>query len=223
MVTFPYTLVRSKRKSVSISVRSDATIVVRAPLRVSVSSIDSFIESHTEWIRRSVERMRSRLSLSENRYDDGELFWYLGERYPLRISEAGNLSVSFWDNAFVLLRRFRSRAKARFCAWYKREAKKILAERVVYFAERHGLSYHSIRINAARTRWGSCSGKGHLNFTFRLVMAPLFVIDSVVVHELAHLVHPNHSKYFWHTVAEMLPDFETGRQWLKRNGHLLEC
>ncbi len=223
MVTFPYTLVRSKRKSVSISVRSDATIVVRAPLRVSVSSIDSFIESHTEWIRRNVERMRSRLSLSENRYDDGELFWYLGERYPLRISEAGNLSVSFSDNAFVLLRRFRSRAKERFCAWYKREAKKILAERVAYFAERHGLSYHSIRINAARTRWGSCSGKGHLNFTFRLVMAPLFVIDSVVVHELAHLVHPNHSKYFWHTVAEMLPDFETGRQWLKRNGHLLEC
>lgn len=223
MVTFPYTLVRSKRKSVSIAVRSDATIVVRAPLRVSVSSIDSFIESHTEWIRRNVERMRSRLSLSENRYDDGELFWYLGERYPLRISEAGNLSVSFSDNAFVLLRRFRSRAKERFCAWYKREAKKILAERVAYFAERHGLSYHSIRINAARTRWGSCNGKGHLNFTFRLVMAPLSVIDYVVAHELAHLSHPNHSQWFWKAVAEICPNFARERQWLKENGHRLEC
>lgn len=223
MSTFPYTLVRSKRNSVSLAVRSDAAIVVRAPLRVSVSFIDAFIERHTEWIRRSVARMRSRLSLSEHRYDDGELFWYLGERYPLRVSEIGKLSVNFLDNEFVLLRRFRSRAKERLCAWYRREAKKILSERVAYFARKHGFAYRSVRINAARTRWGSCSGKGSLNFTFRLAMAPLSVIDYVVVHELVHLSHPNHSQWFWKAVAEICPNFARERQWLKENGHRLEC
>ena len=95
--------------------------------------------------------------------------------------------------------------------------------RMESFAERHGFSYRSVRISAAQTRWGSCSGKGHINFSFRLVMAPFFVIDSVVAHELAHLAHPNHSKLFWRAVADILPDFETGRHWLKKNGHLLEC
>ena len=221
--TFSYTLVRSQRKSLALVVSKDATLTVRAPLRVSVGHIELFVVQNADWIRRTIERMRVRFSSGKRQYTDGELFWYLGESYPLRVSETTKHSLEFLDGEFVLSARFRNRAKERFSAWYKREAKKILAARVAFFAERHGLLYRSVRISAAQTRWGSCSGKGSLNFTFRLVMAPFFVIDSVVAHELAHLAHPNHSKRFWRAVADILPDFETGRHWLKKNGHLLEC
>ena len=221
--TFSYTLVRSRRKNLALVVSKDATLTVRAPLRVSVGHIESFVAQNTDWIRRTVERMRLRFSSGERRYADGELFWYLGESYPLRVSETAEHSLEFLNGEFVLSARFRDRAKDRLCAWYKREAKKILVARVAFFAEQHGFLYRSVRISAAQTRWGSCSGKGHINFSFRLVMAPLFVIDSVVAHELAHLAHPNHSKQFWRAVADILPDFETGRQWLKEKGHLLDC
>ena len=221
--TFSYTLVRSRRKNLALVVSKDATLTVRAPLRVSVGHIESFVAQNTDWIRRTVERMRLRFSSGERRYADGELFWYLGESYPLRVSETAKHSLEFLNGEFVLSARFWDRAKDRLCAWYKREAKKILVARVAFFAEQHGFLYRSVRISAAQTRWGSCSGKGHINFSFRLVMAPLFVIDSVVAHELAHLAHPNHSKQFWRAVADILPDFETGRQWLKEKGHLLDC
>ncbi|QQS16022.1 MAG: M48 family metallopeptidase [Candidatus Moraniibacteriota bacterium] len=223
MSEFPYTLVRSKRKSVSLVVKPDATVVVRVPFRISAEFVGAFVDCHEEWVRRAVDRMRALASRKTRRYVDGELFRYLGEQYPLRISESGKLSVDFMGGEFVLLSRFLNQANGRFRSWYRREAKKVLTERVAFYARKHGLVYGSIRINAARTRWGSCSGKGNLNFTFRLVMAPLSVIDYVVAHELAHLVHPNHSKKFWHVVTEICPGFARERQWLKENGHLLEC
>ncbi len=223
MASFPYMLVRSKRKSVALSVTRDATLIVRAPLWTSVGRIKSFVECNADWIRRTMDRMRDHLQISLHQYNEGECFWYLGEQYPLRISATGKYSLNFSNGEFVLADRFRSRAKDRLLSWYKREAKKVLLERVEFFAQKHGLVYRLVRINAARTRWGSCSGKGSLNFTFRLVMAPISVIDYVVAHELAHLAHPNHSQKFWQAVAVIYPNFERERRWLKENGHLLEC
>ncbi|MFZ1736132.1 MAG: SprT family zinc-dependent metalloprotease [Candidatus Moraniibacteriota bacterium] len=223
MASFPYTLVRSKRKSVALFVARDATLTVRAPLWTSVGCIESFVERNVDWIRRTLERMQAHLCVSLHQYGEGERFWYLGEQYPLRISATGKYSLNFSNGEFFLAERFRSRAKDRLLAWYRREAKKVLLERVAFFVQKHGLVYRSVRINTARTRWGSCSGKGNLNFTFRLVMAPISVIDYVVAHELAHLAHPNHSRKFWQAVAVMCPNFERERRWLKENGHLLEC
>lgn len=77
---------------------------------------------------------------------------------------------------------------------------------------------NQVRITSARTRWGSCSGKNNLNFTYRLAMAPLNVIEYVVVHELAHLKHRNHSKAFWNEVGMIKPDYRKDRDWLKKNG-----
>lgn len=224
MPLLSYTLVRSRRRSVALTVSREGTLTVRAPLRFPIDRIEAFIEEKRIWVDRVTEKMRLRSEEKGNHtYQDGEVFWYVGARYPLRLSERAAPSLSFSGNEFVLARRFHSRAKERFLAWYRREAKRVLAERVEYFARQYELRYTAVTINAARTRWGSCSGAGRLNFTFRLVMAPVSVIDYVVVHELAHLEHKNHSSAFWKAVAAMYPDFESARAWLKKNGHMLEC
>lgn len=224
MPLLSYTLVRSRRRNVALTVSREGTLTVRAPLRFPIDRIEAFIEEKRAWVDRVTEKMRLRSEeKGSHTYQDGEVFWYLGARYSLRLSERSTPSLSFSGNEFVLARRFHSRAKERFLAWYRREAKRVLAERVEYFARENNLHYQSIKVNTAKTRWGSCSGKGNLNFSFRLVMAPLPIIDYVVVHELVHLAHKNHFPAFWNAVAAMYPDFESARVWLKKNGHLLEC
>lgn len=223
MRPFPYRLVRTRRKSVALSVARDATLTVRAPLRTPIDFIESFIEEKLPWVERVMERMRAEPSVIVHRYEEGERFRYLGREYALRIVEQATRPLIFLNDEFALARSSRYRARSVFLEWYKREAKKILSERVRFFARENDLHYQSVKINAARTRWGSCSGKGSLNFSFRLVMAPVSVIDYVVVHELAHIKHKNHSRAFWKSVAAMFPCFEKERRWLKKNGHMLEC
>lgn len=88
-------------------------------------------------------------------------------------------------------------------------------------AKTMGLAYKSLKINNAKTRWGSCGSSGNLNFTWRLIMAPKKVVDYVIVHELAHLKQMNHSPKFWNEVKLIIPDYKNDELWLKRNGHLL--
>ncbi len=104
---------------------------------------------------------------------------------------------------------------------YKKDALAKITERVKFYAEKTGLKYKSIAISNALHRWGSCSPKGRLRFTWRLMLAPLEVIDYVAVHELAHLEHKNHSRAFWSKVRQILPDYKKSAAWLKDNQHLL--
>jgi predicted metal-dependent hydrolase len=92
---------------------------------------------------------------------------------------------------------------------------------VELLAETHGFKYQRIRISSARTRWGSCSSQGSLSFTYRLVMAPLEVVDYVAAHELVHTQIRNHSKTFWRRVGQVMPDYKARQVWLRKNGQAL--
>lgn len=104
---------------------------------------------------------------------------------------------------------------------YKKYARKILESRVTYLQQFTGGQYTSITIRDQKTRWGSCSGRGTLSFNWRLILAPPEILDYVVVHELCHLTHMNHSKEFWALVESVIPDYKIKRKWLKENGHTL--
>ncbi|MBX7149054.1 M48 family metallopeptidase [bacterium] len=117
--------------------------------------------------------------------------------------------------------RFHPQARTSLIKAYKKQAKLLFKERVELYAQAHHLTYSTIKINSAKRRWGSCSIKGNLNFTWRLVLAPLWVLDYVVVHELAHLKHHNHSHRFWEQVAMMYPNYKEASLWLKLNSTLL--
>jgi hypothetical protein len=150
----------------------------------------------------------------------GEKFLYLGQEYPLSVVAGPKAALKF-EAGFFLTQKAQPEAPLFFEKWYKTAARKLLSERVKYYAQKFGLKYEKIRLSSARTRWGSCSSKATLSFTWRLVMAPLEVLDYVVVHELAHLLVKNHSAVFWAEVARMMPDFKRQRAWLKKNGRFL--
>ncbi len=106
-------------------------------------------------------------------------------------------------------------------AQYRKEARRRITERAAYFAEKMGVDYGRIAIKAAKTRWGSCSARGNLNFHWKLILMPPAILDYVVVHELAHRIEMNHSPRFWTQVERILPDYRERRRWLKENGGLI--
>lgn len=212
-------LVRSRRKTLSLIVEPDGTLTVRAPLRMKEADIRGFIEQKKDWIKRKQVKAREE-ALPVRLYMDEERFWYLGKEVPLRIVPDGNPALVM-EKSFKLTESAQPQAESIFTAWYKKQARKVISERVELFARQHGFKVKKIRISSARTRWGSCSQKGTLSFAWRLVMAPLNVIDYVVVHELCHLKEMNHSKTFWVQVETILPDYKTRRKWLKNHGKKL--
>ena len=212
--------VRSKRKTLSLIVENDGTLTVRAPLRMKDADIRSFIEAKAGWIERK-QAIARKAAPVPHRYEDGETFWYLGKEIPLRLVRDRRPALVM-ERGFKLAWSAQPRAASVFEAWYKRQARAVLQDRVGFYARKHGFDVEKVRISSARTRWGSCSAKKTVSFTWRLVMAPPEVIDYVVVHELCHLRELNHSKAFWAHVEAILPDYQKHRKWLKVNGGKLQ-
>jgi predicted metal-dependent hydrolase len=214
-------LVRSRRKTVAILIEPDGQLTVRAPLRLSEPRIQAFVESHADWIAKNLARLQAAPPVPIHRYADGETFLYLGQAYPLILVPARHPALAFDGAAFRLARSSLPKAQETFARWYKRQARLYLTERVIALAGEHAFRYQKIRISSARTRWGSCSSRGTLSFTYRLVIAPAEVLDYVVLHELVHTQIGNHSKTFWNKVGELMPDYRRRLAWLKKNGKYL--
>lgn len=218
-MTTDYTLIRSSRKTLALTVHPDGRVEVRAPLRLHEQFIRAFVESKHDWIAKKQAQL-ARQATPARQFAPGERFLFLGQDYPLEMTDVQRPALRL-GSTFLLAQAALPQARQVFTRWYRARAANVLAQRVKACAAQFGLHYHAIRISSARTRWGSCSSAGTLSFTWRLVMAPLDVIDYVVIHELAHLRVRNHSSAFWDQVASMLPDYPARRDWLKKNGHLL--
>ncbi len=212
--------IRSRRRTIAIQIRPDGQVMVRAPLRAPEKLIREFVESKASWIRRKQAEVLKHVPVTGKHFREGERFLLLGREHALTMVEKQRAALTF-KGQFVLSKNALPRAAKAFEQWYKAQALKVLGERVKFYAAKHGFKPGRIRITSARTRWGSCSSKGTLSFTWRLVMAPLEVIDYVVVHELVHLKVKNHSKTFWSSVAALMPDYKRHVDWLKKNGRFL--
>jgi predicted metal-dependent hydrolase len=214
-------IIRSKRKTLLLVVQRDGKLLVRAPLRAPENFIHKFVLEKEKWIRRKQEQAKSIYpSFKPKEYLNGEAFWYLGKIYRLQISENPRPNLAF-DNGFELSRKSLPKAPMIFERWYRAQAQRIISERVLWYAAKHGFNFRKFRVTSARTRWGSCSSKGTLSFSWRLVMAPIAIIDYVVIHELVHLQEKNHSRKFWSKVQLLMPDYKKRIEWLHINGHLL--
>jgi len=218
-MTEPFDLIRSRRRTIALIVQTDGRLVVRAPLRAPEKMIREFVQGKADWIRKRQAQARAE-RLPPRQFTEGEKFLYLGRSYPLMFVPPQRPALQF-GSVFRLSRSARARAKAAFIRWYKARAAEVIGGRVDWFARQHNFNYQQVRITSARARWGSCSSRGTLSFTYRLVMAPLEIIDYVVVHELVHLKVKNHSKRFWSQVAAILPEYKHHVAWLRKNGHAL--
>jgi predicted metal-dependent hydrolase len=215
-------LVHSRRKTIALVIERDGSLTVRAPLHMTEAHIRSFVESHAEWIAKNQARARVALPSSPKRYAEGETFLFLGQSYPLTIVPRQRTPLVFKEELFRLAKSAQPVAEEVFVRWYKEKATLLLFERVLILAAKYNFRFQKIRITSARTRWGSCSSSGTLSFTYRLVMAPLEVVDYVVLHELVHTQVRNHSKTFWNKLGRLMPDYKKRLAWLKKNGNLLK-
>jgi predicted metal-dependent hydrolase len=218
-----YRLIRSKRRTCALEIAADGRLIVRAPYCLDDGRIELLVRKHGQWIetKRKAFQQSSPLRPSPS-FHEGDKLYFLGKGYPLRYVEEseGGAALRF-DGRFLLRRKEGPRARVLFREWCRLQAREILSGRAQFFGGLSGLNACAIRITDARKRWGSCSTKGTLNFTWRLVMAPLEVIDYVVVHELMHLKEQNHSKRFWQSVRTILPDFDGRRRRLRELEHSL--
>lgn len=210
-------LIRSKRRTIALIVERDGSVTVRAPLKMSAKLIEEFVEKNANWVENKRVEVQSLQSEQTRQYLPGEQFLFRGRPYALEIVGNTDKKLELADS-FRLSESERHNAEAIFRIWYRTQAAKIIGERVAYFAKQFGLDVNHVRITSARTRWGSCSAKGTLSFSWRLLMTPPDVIDYVVVHELAHTIHHNHSKRFWKLVERWMPEYKQRKRLLKQYG-----
>jgi predicted metal-dependent hydrolase len=214
-------IIRTRRKTIALIVKRDATLIVRAPLHASDAQIMEIVRKKADWISKKKEWVQAHYPKTHQKeYVRGEKFWYLGNVYRVEIVEQARSLLGLEDK-FLLASRAIPKARAVFEAWYREQARLVIEKRVELYARKIGLRYNRVKITSATTRWGSCSSRGNLNFAWRLVMAPLPVIDYVVVHELVHLQERRHSRAFWSKVKAIVPEYKERKKWLDRNGEEL--
>ncbi len=178
-------VIRSGRKTMSVEIRKDLRVIVRAPYRISDREIKYFVDEKHEWITRHLEMMESRVK-------------------EMEAAQGGQGPFTFEEREAL-----------------KNKALDYIPKRVSYFAGRMNVHPARITIRAQKTRWGSCSSKGNLNFNCLLMLCPEEVTDYVVVHELCHMKEMNHSPAFWAEVEKYCPDYKIHRTWLKNEGRAL--
>ena len=215
-----YTLIRSKRKTVALYVRNGG-VEVRAPLKMPKREIDKFVASKEKWITDKLIKSKTQTNRRESfSLDYGSPVTYRGRHYYIE-ETCGNRAGFDGERFYMPPNLMPEKIKAACVRVYRLLAKQYLTERTLAFAQKMSVSPADIKITAARTRWGSCSTKKNINFSWRLAMADDEVIDYVVVHELAHLKEMNHSKKFWAIVESMIPDYKKCKKQLKELQHRL--
>ena len=212
-----YTLIRAKRKTIAIQITREGDVVVRAPRMASRRCIEGFLEEKAAWI----ESARSDARARRERYapvvlQEGAALPYLGGTRTLRLTAREDFLLQ-GDVLFVpqhaapddLIRFLRAQAEAVFRA------------RVSLYCEKMGISISGLRLSNAQARYGSCNAQNGLNLSWRLIFFPPDEVEYIVVHELCHVRHKDHSAAFWSQVAAVLPDYKDRRNRLRENQGLM--
>lgn len=217
-----YSVRRSARaKNISIRVSPDRGLEVVMPGGVKSYNIESCLKSREDWIIARLDQIKQ---LQDKKANSGRVL-FLGREYGLvhviRHQAAAAVKI-LDDKLYITVSDHSPETLAEALErWYRAQAGIIFKERVRRINKEAGYTVNRIFIRGQRTRWGSCSRLGNLNFNWRLVMAPVEVIDYIVIHELSHLGEMNHSVNFWHLVEKLCPDYKKYRKWLRENGPLL--
>jgi predicted metal-dependent hydrolase len=219
MAVKPDKVLRSKRKTLSVSVNSVGEVIVRAPLRYTEEGIARFLDAIQAWILKHKARMASNGIHLPGSSLDGYPLLLLGQPHTIILTDGNRIRL---DSERKTLEIPRGNAEERLRRWLKENARRIFAERVDTLSKAMGLTYQSLALSSARTTWGTCTGDNRLRLNFRLLYAPKAVIEYVIVHELTHTLHHDHSKAFWLAVERVIPDYQQRRKWLKDRGALLK-
>ncbi len=221
-MTLDYKVVFAKRKTLTITVERDRSVVVTAPEGTSLEKVRQVVESRKLWLYEKTRHAQKYNPLPHapgKELVTGESLLYLGRQY--RIELVGDSDRIQFAQRFLVPRSFASKPSL-FRTWLIARAEEKILPRVAIHAKNLGVEYKEAKIGDGKYRWGSCTPNDNVIFNWRLIKAPMFVIDYVVVHELAHLIEQNHTPRFWNIVKAQAPTMEKAKAWLQAYGALLE-
>ena len=211
---------RSKRKTLSLTVLKNGSVIVKAPINMRDEIITNFVESKQSWLHEKLSSIKA----TQNKFEDvisGKQVMIYGNKYSVVKTDIKQIQTSNKFELFVPAKYEGEKQIKAITLWFKKLAKKVLAERLAFIEKRINLKSTSFKIGDSRGRWGSCNSYGNIIINYRVVMLPPSIIDYVLVHELCHLLELNHSKKFWQNVEKFLPNFEIQRKNIKEYGFLL--
>jgi len=219
----PYTVVRSRRKTMAIHVQH-MEVEVRAPLFVTKKQIERFVYEHKQWMLSMLEHKAEQEGQKPRLVDGGSIF-YKGKKIPVSVQKATAESVALRDGQLCIhVRNVEEAVITRAVQrWLQQQAKQFLPERTKALAQYLGHSdkFKEVVFRKTKTKWGHCTVDGRIQYNWLIMMAPDAVIDYMICHEVCHLRHMNHSKQFWALVLSVCPDYRLYQNWLKKHEHRL--
>jgi len=222
--TLKYAVIRAERTTTDIIIERDGTVLVRAPTWADDANIAEIIESRLPWIYKGLAEWRDLNSAHVPReYKNGEGFLYLGRSYRLLLVSDQDAALQLKGERFTLRKDLVEKggidaARAAFRDFYVARALGRLASRVDYFAPKVGFRAAEVLVRDLGYWWASHSLGGRLAFHWKCMMAPQTIIDYIVVHELCHFHHRDHTDAFWNEVDKIMPDYRERKEWLRKNG-----
>lgn len=231
LTTIEYAIHRSPRRTtVSIAVDPEAAVIVTAPLGVAREQLARIVASKGHWIRRTLRQVSDRQPARNSKeFVSGEGFYYLGKQFQLKLETASVQPVKLDDKYLhvsipmdLSKEHWKAYSRAALIDWYRARAGRLLPIRAKTWAKKLGLTLHTLSLSEPSTRWGSASKSGSIRINWRIIQAPGRLIDYVLVHELCHLEHSDHSREFWALLGRHMPDYEARKSALFELGALLQ-
>lgn len=210
----------NRRKTADIRIE-DGMVSVVVPMHLPTDKINQLLTAKRRWIKEKLALQREASPPSAKQYVSGEAFSYLGRNYRLKVERGPYAPVRLIHGRLLVTlphgTEYPHMVRNALVRWYKRQAEQRLKEKVSRYAPMVGVEPAGVEIKSFKSRWGSCTARGKLEFNWRIMMAPHRMVDYVVIHELCHLLRHDHSPQFWKEVARVMPDYQQCREWLKNH------
>jgi len=203
----------------SIHIERDGSVSVIAPQQLSIEEINNVVESKRYQIYRQIAEWESlNMSRIDRQFVNGESFLYLGSLYRLEIVEDQEVPLKLYQGYFHLRKKDLHRANAVFAEFYREKGLPKAIERINLYAKKLGVTPQEVRILDLKNRWASASKKGNINLHWKCIMAPMKILDYIIVHELCHFIESTHNDAFWNLVDKLIPDYPERKNWLREHG-----
>jgi predicted metal-dependent hydrolase len=217
-----YKIKYSNRKTLNISVERDRSVIVRAPENLSLEKIEEIVQSKRNWIMDKINHpQKYPIDFKAKEFVSGETLLYLGRNYQLMVVEEDFEGIRF-NQSFTISKSNQANANQLFKEWYLKKALEKIEPLAKKYASNLGVTYNECKTSEMKYRWASCTPKNNILFNWRIIKAPMYVLEYLVAHELVHLIENNHTPEFWNILSIQVPNYEKAKKWLREKGQLLE-
>jgi len=216
----------SRRKTAAIKIQKGKVYVI-VPECLTMAAIESLVAKKHRWIKEKLAIQNEIIAIKPKAFVSGETFSYLGKSHPLKIESGRYPVIKLHQDELVVSVRDKTADNAQaikqlLIKWYKQQAETELRDKTERYSRIIGVNPSSVTIKTFKSRWGSCSIAGGIQYNWKIIIAPDWIVNYVVIHELCHILHHNHSPAFWKAVERHCHDYRDCNAWLKNNGDRLE-